>query len=124
MRTILFRGKRLDNGEWVEGYYIRRAYNTHFIVTMQPNEYGKVEYPVTQVDPNTLGQFTGFRDDFGKKVYEGDIAVDVGYPFECGNRKVVYDEEYGAYKFIGGEGYILSQDFEEMRIIGNIHDNL
>lgn len=134
MREIKFKAKRLDNGKWAYGYgviiaddfcvldkrdglYIQRPYtfrnNTHWF-----------ELCGIMCDTNTLSQFTGFKDDDGAEVYEGDIVVEREYFFESKPHMVKYDNEYGAFKFFNsGDGSLLSLDFVDMKIIGNIHDN-
>lgn len=73
MREILFRGKRIDNGEWVEGYYLRKydllEKEVHFIFqTDKHNTWRCVE-----IDLETLCQFTGLCDRYGNKIWENDI---------------------------------------------------
>ena len=68
-REILFRGKRVNNGEWVEGsYWYSRRSNTyqHFVFDDEGVWVG--------VDPNTVGRFTGLTDRNGVKIFEGDIV--------------------------------------------------
>ena len=133
MREILFRGKRLDNGEWMEGYYLHLGPVANERAYMIPS-YASALYTY-EVDPATVCQFTGEVDKNGKRVFEGDILKmerDIQHRATVTKREttigvVRYDEELasfgyeskGHYKHLGLNRF--PGDFQE--VIGNIHDN-
>lgn len=123
MRQILFRGKRIDNGEWVEGYFVNlwlMHYQKHQPIITDDNA---VSY---DVDPSTVGQYTGLTDKNGKKIFEGDIVKTDKFSEPNKQYIIKYDLQFGA--FIGQDRYNLyfvtfDGDSGEFEVIDNIHDN-
>lgn len=77
MRPIKFRGKRLDNGEWIYGSHLADdenhvIANVQFCVFFSGQTAGETYYRFNgrEVDPETVGQFTGLKDDYGVGIYE------------------------------------------------------
>lgn len=123
MREILFRGKRIDSGEWVYGNYGFNDTFTeekHYIFQNKAWEYSVV--------PDTVGQFTGLTDKNGKRIFEGDIvSVKIG---GLKRKGVVFYEDIatrfglaiGTEKNFSFLGRQMAKTYEA-EVIGNIHDN-
>ena len=91
MRTIKFKGKSLDSGEWIEGYYYKECDNTYIIEDRQ--NYSMLNRnEAVLIDPAIVFQFTGFLDKNGKEIYEGDV-IHIGPDF-C---VVIWVEELGGF---------------------------
>lgn len=140
MREILFRGKRLDNGEWMESGSIVRCSDDgvvwdYYLGTGKPatheiDEHKNIVASVTYaeclfalIDPETVGQYTGLRDKNGKKIFEGDIL-------ECsyGIRYIIFEKgSFCAKKFNSTLCAAMKSLVDELKhnyeVIGNIHDN-
>lgn len=114
MRTIKFRGKRIDNGEWVIGQLVKMWEEWHILNSDNVN----TAYPV---DPATVGQYTGLNDTNSREIYEGDI-FQTGY--FGGVDVVMWDNENARYIGRSPQGCISYVGREPaVKIIGNIHDN-
>ena len=120
MNEILFRGKRLDNGEWVEGYFVNlwlMHYQKHQPIITDNNA---VSY---DVDPSTVGQYTGLCDKNGKKIFEGDIMAFTAYGFDYVG---TVEFAYGSFSVMCEHASpFLDQAVSKhgAYIIGNMHDN-
>lgn len=136
MREIIFRGKRKDNGEWVEGYYARKGVDKdtfkHFICVMtfnvNGNTYSSMFYLTDiEVIPETVGQYTGLTDKNGTKIFEGDILsahLDDGYPENETMLEVVWHNN-GWYGKNGKFFDDFDNGFEKyFEVIGNIHADI
>ena len=130
MREILFRGKRVDNGKWVYGYYFKATHHWHdngihedWIATDSIQNGGwcnvRGKYAVI---PETVGQYTGLTEN-GKKIFEGDILN--GLLRLHPDRRIfqVIYEDNGFY-FLDEDGVGWHPDhIADYEVIGNIHDN-
>lgn len=139
MREIKFKAKCPDNGKWIVGDLL------HFIDGVYiSNDHGN---NMAQVDPDTVCQLTGFQDEGGNDIYDGDILISCVYPFYLYNHSndkfnpncvgiVSWNEHVGRFELKLRKNYsIQGQDrytgefrtfnktfATEYEVIGSIHD--
>ena len=122
MRDYLFRGKRKDNGEWVEGCGIIATENWVSIFTVIDDiDENSSEVNEIEVLPETVGQFTGLTDKNGKKIFEGDIVTMPAY--QGGKKKAVVYFKNGKFAVDGSNYSFKDICPKRMEVIGNIYDN-
>lgn len=119
MREILFRGKRKDNGEWVQGYLYRSSEKLNPFIMLKSEKGASYE-----VNADTVGQYTSLTDKNGTKIFEGDI---VKYGDTVHN--VVFEQRNGTayfglvYSTLETLSFGYYQDLKQIEVIGNIYDN-
>lgn len=130
MREILFRGKSPVTKEWVYGDLFQHG-EQRFIMTGGHN---------IEVDPESVGQFTGMTDKNGAKIFEGDILSSDRYPYTSDGKRNYFAEvvwfgncsAFGLYTFkapkssvrgISEGSEFIEDDLSDMEVIGNIYDN-
>lgn len=128
MREILFKAKRIDNGKWVEGCYAKKhdllGKEEHFIFFEDKHN----TWRCTEVDPETLCQFTGLCDKNGKKIWENDILMahlDESYPEDATYETVEWNINGWGTRENGSmdREYLGEFDLEHYEVVGNIFDN-
>lgn len=123
MREILSRGKRVNNGEWVEGYLaeatVCTVYDTYLSIVIYKKPQSIYDSEWYEVIPGTVGQYTGLKDRNGKKIFEGDILKTiVGCIFS-----VEWEKEGRFLGFTSERKIVYVNREPKAEVIGNIHDN-
>ena len=126
MREILFRGKRTNNGEWIEGSLCATIPSDEDFYTISYFDF-EGYYVEEKVIPKTVGQYTGLTDKNDKKIFEDDIVycksrldnANMVVIFECGQFRMILSENYHSYQTNSGFYDINCFDKE---VIGNIYD--
>ena len=127
IRNIKFKAKRLDNSEWVKGYFYKECGNTYIIEDRQ-SESMLNRNEAHQVDPLTVCQFTGLKDCEGNEIWECDMLSNVTNDSPDGI--VVF--KYGAFSLLAKNGrdfcvaltYLLSEkdSLNRFKVVGNKFD--
>ena len=122
-REIKFRGKGINNGEWIYGSLVVEEDRYYIVLSINDN-IKRDDYDVYmfEVIPETIGQYTGIHDNFGNKIYDGDIV----YVRSEDENAIIEWDDITARFIIHFDGWIADFDNfygSDLEIFGTIYDN-
>lgn len=134
MREILFRAKRVDNGEWAEGYYAKLKWCNNIIHVVIPDkaeiDSGNSLLETYEINPETICQYTGKSDEDGKKIFEGDIvgfidlySTESGYSESSCLGEVIWSKEECCFHVTNRLSAESWEVLDECKVVGNVFDN-
>ena len=135
-REIKFRAKRIDNGEWVFGYGV--ILGEHYDIKTDDEREASIfvnfdkvsglNYQLVEVDPKTVGQYTGLKDKNGKEIFEGDLVGNFYRDPMFKAFKVEMWEGKWVFRNKDDEGNLSNWDLfnhcKEIEVIGNVYEGV
>lgn len=136
---IKFRAKRIDNGRWAYGYFVKTPITAEFndadgsFFDTGVGRYCIIQEGVAhEIDIETLGQFTGLTDHKGQEIYKGDLLRWTEWEQELTEKPDVFDVRWAKFGWVVDcyrSGKLLNpigdpiRDTDQFEVIGNIYEN-
>lgn len=121
-REHLFKGKRIDNGEWVEGFLSKSRYYSGKVLQFCIDREDRGVMISSIVDPETVCEYTGLPDKDGKRIFENYILQGIASDGSIYRGQILFDKGAFCYREKDcSPDYF--DNYDDMKVIGNIFDN-